>query len=195
MHNMFTRCIAAVGIALSSASNGADFSFRPASPRGLSFPSVVMSGEIQRGDYERLQSFIRKDFDRFRSSVLVLTSPGGDLFEAIKIGNIVKASYSHVSVYESVGVCASACFLIYVASVSRGATLPSIGIHRPYFDPHYFSKLSIAQAEVRHKELTRKIREYLEEREVPQYLIEKMFSLSSDEVYWLTYDDLDRIGL
>jgi len=41
----------------------------------------------------------------------------------------------------------------------------------------------------------RKIRGYLEEREVPQYLIEKMFSLSSDEVYWLTYNDLDRIGL
>jgi hypothetical protein len=152
-----------------------------------------MSGEIQRGDYERLLSFIRKDPERFRVRTVLLASPGGDLLEAIKIGNIIKASYQSVFVNHSVGRCASACFLIYVAAVSRSATVPSIGIHRPYFEPHYFSKLSISQAEAKHEELMREVRAYLAARDVPQYLIEKMFALSSNEVYWLTWDDLDQL--
>ena len=153
-----------------------------------------MSGEIRRGDYERLLSFIARDPERFRASIVVLASPGGDLLEAIKIGNVIKASYQTVYVNHLVGPCASACFLIYVAAVSRVGTVPSIGIHRPHFEPHYFSKLSVGQAEVKHKELMREVRAYLEARDVPQHLIEKMFSLSSDEVYWLTWNDLARIG-
>ena len=35
---------------------------------------------------------------------------------------------------------------------------------------------------------------FLQDREVPQYLQERMFSLASNEIYWLTYADLDRIG-
>jgi ATP-dependent protease ClpP protease subunit len=155
---------------------------------------VVISGEIIRGDYQRLIAFIRTD-PLLLARTFVLASPGGDLLEAIKIGGLLKAIYRPVVVNPAVGQCASACFFIYVAAVERtGGSYPAIGIHRPYFAPAYFSKLSLAEAEAKHKALLSEARHYLEEREVPQYLIEKMFSLSSDDIYWLTMKDIKNVG-
>jgi hypothetical protein len=110
------------------------------------------------------------------------------------------------------GECASACFFIYVAAVERSAvgTWPrgwrpgdprppfskddAVAIHRPYFEPAYFAGLGVAEAEVKYRKLLIEVRRYLRAREVPEYLSEKMFSLASNEAYWLTREDLGRIG-
>lgn len=175
--------------------SAAEFYFGPLDPSDSSSPeATIMRGEIRVGDYGRLVSFARTDRNRFLWRFIVLASAGGDIHEAMKIGTFVKATYQSVFVNPAVGKCASACFLIYVAAVDRMALNNSVGIHRPYFGAEYFSHLSLSEAEARHEALLGEVRKYLEKREVPQYLIEKMFLLASDEVYWLPQRDIDRIG-
>jgi hypothetical protein len=179
------------GALFSHSSLAATFSYEPILGNG---DDIAMRGEIQRGDYQRLLTFIRADPQRFKGRTIVLASAGGDLLEAIKIGTLFKSTYKSVFVNQDIGVCASACFFVYVASVNRIALPSSLGIHRPYFAPAYFGHLSVAESEKQYGALLGRVRSYLQDREVPQYLIEKMFSLASSEVYWLTVEDLDAIG-
>ena len=58
----------------------------------------------------------------------------------------------------------------------------------------YYSKKSISNIEAKQKLIFKETRKYLESMDVPQYIIEKMFSLSSNEIYWLTDKDLVNIA-
>lgn len=156
--------------------------------------AIILKGEIRKGDYELLLRFARKDRQRFHSKMVVLASQGGDLLEAIRIGVFLRKTYMDVFVNPKIGRCASACFLIYVAAVERDAVVPGLGIHRPTFAASEVEHLPLPEAERKHRELMQAVRSYLEDQQVPAYLIEKMFSLASTEIYWLTWEDLDRLG-
>ena len=164
----------------------------PDEPTGT--PAVILSGEIKKGDYENLLRFARKDPHRFHASTVVLASSGGNLLEAMRIGTFLRRTYQNAFVSDKIGKCASACFLIYVAAVERSALVPSVGIHRPYFPSSEFDGMSLEEAQTKHRWLMDTIRQYLEEQDVPRYLIERMFSLASTEIYWLNRRDLDAIG-
>jgi len=109
---------------------------------------VVIEGNIETGDYDKLLSFI-KDND-IRNSIF-LASPGGNVAEAIKIGRLVRmlrmateipgqfsremrdamspddlnkrllksANDHNIRNREDNYVCASACFFVFVAGVYR----------------------------------------------------------------------------
>lgn len=190
--------LALVLVLLGSLSTGraAELRYGALDPRDPdSAPAVILSGEIRKGDYEAILRFARKDPHRFHASTIVLASPGGDLIEAIRIGGLIRKTYQSVFVNSAIGTCASACFLIYVAAVDRHALVPALGIHRPYFAPSEFERMPLQAAEQKHRRLMETVRKYLEDQQVPQYLIERMFSLASTEIYWLSWDDLKNLGL
>lgn len=173
----------------------ADFTFGrldPSDTTGLE--DIVLSGEIKGGDYESLKAFAKKD-GLFWARTVVLASPGGDLLEAIRIGNFLRKTFTPVFVNPKVGKCASACFLIYVAAVRRSGVASSLGIHRPYFSPLDFGRLPLEEVQKKHDQLMAAVKSHLQAQQVPHYLIDKMFSLASTEVYWLNEDDLDSLGL
>ena len=179
-----------------SAGRAAELRYTTFDPNDAnSGPAVILSGEIRKGDYQAILRFARKDPIRFNGSVMILASPGGDLLEAIRIGGFIKKTYQNVFVNSHIGKCASACFLIYVAAVDRSAIVPGLGIHRPYFAPSEFEKMPLREAEQKHRRLMDAVRKYLEDQQVPQYLIERMFSLASTEIYWLNYDDISSVGV
>jgi hypothetical protein len=81
---------------------------------------LVISGDIARGDYERLLFKIADDENRFLSqNKIIVASTAGDVSEALKIAKLVKALHSEVSVGPLTGKCAGACFLIYAAADQR----------------------------------------------------------------------------
>ena len=178
-----------------SQSVAAEFLWGPSnSSDPNSVEAVIIRGEIRKGDLNHLCKFVKRDITRFHRSLIVLASSGGDLLEAIKIGNLIKSSYQSVFVNHEVGLCSSACFFIYVAAVEHDATSHSLGIHRPYIAPEYYANLSLATAEAKKNTLLKGVQAYLKSQEVPQYLIEIMLSRTSNEVYWLTDDDINHIG-
>ena len=163
-------------------------------PTDTGSPAIVLRGEIRTGDYEIVKRFARLDTHKFHSSTVVLASSGGDLVEAIRIGNFFRRTYMSVFVNPAIGRCASACFLIYVAAVERGAMVPGLGIHRPYFPLQQSENIPLDKMEQRHRTLSASVKRYLEEQQVPQYLIERMFSMASTEISWLDREDLNSLG-
>jgi len=106
--------------------------------------NVVIEGNIETGDYEKLRKFIEHE-DYIDS--IYLASPGGDVAEAIKIGRLVRelnletvipgqvasefrskvsadllnkiASRKNIKNREANFMCASACFFVFAAGVHR----------------------------------------------------------------------------
>jgi hypothetical protein len=156
-------------------------------------PVIVMAGKIVPGDLEKLISFSKTD-SIFLSRTILLASEGGDAPEAIRIGRFVKDTFLSVAVNRRFRKCSSACFLIYVSAAERSAMPGGVGIHRPYFSNEYFAGLSPQEAETKYQVLSSRMRAFLVEMEVPADLIDRMFGLASTEIYWLTEDDVLRLG-
>jgi hypothetical protein len=124
--------LASIFLCIAMAAHGATFKYAPFNPkRANSVEAIHITGEIRVGDLEVLRAFIRTDVGRFKQSSIVLASNGGDVLEAMKISDVIRSSYMTVFVSEDIGVCASACFLIYVSAVERGSTDRALGVHRP----------------------------------------------------------------
>ena len=166
--------------------------FDPSSPD--SSEVVVISGLIEPGDYDRLRDLAKRDAKLFHARTFVLASLGGDIEEAVRIGRLLRSMYASVFVSSKHGKCASACFFIYVAAIDRNATIPDLGIHRPYLNPKRYAQLSLEASEQKYRELSEVVRSYLVEHQVPSSIIERMFNLASSEIQWLDAVDLKAVG-
>ena len=108
-------------------------------------------------------------------------------------------------------VCLSACMLVWVGGIQRTGGLQlfagsdpagqptviersSLGIHRPRFDAEYFAGLSAKQAELRYQELLGTVKAYLDEMDVPAWVYDKMISVPSERIEFLSNEELKRIG-
>jgi ATP-dependent protease ClpP protease subunit len=151
--------------------------------------TVLLTGPIVSGDLKKIIAAVipPATFPKY----FTLDSQGGDIVEAMAIGRFIRETASGTHVTKN---CASACVFILIAGVSRTA-LPSaaVGLHRPYYEPREFAGLSLSDAEKKYKILHDVTRRYLEEMEMPSAAIEKMFSISSDDVYYITTQDKDRL--
>ncbi len=177
-----------------------EYSYSTVNPFNGSFyeyESVLLNGEIKRGDYDKLLNFVQQDIFRYENSRgIVLSSPGGDIEEAIKIARFVKNTYKEAFVGQYAGKCISACFFIYASAIERlGDFRKVIGIHRPYIDPSYMKAMSLRDAELYQKNILNVARQYLQDMDVPTRIIDIMFQNASTEVHWLTQNDLDEVGL
>ena len=152
-------------------------------------PVYIMGFKIEPGDYERMVRDIA-ECGEIPSSVLLMSSEGGDLGEAMKIGRLFRQGSIRIHL---IGLqdCASACFFILVGSPDRQID-GSISLHRPYYERSYFSGLELDEAERRYAELQDLARAYLFEMDVPNHIIERMFAIPSGEVERLSVDDIDR---
>ncbi|MGO9993096.1 MAG: hypothetical protein ACLPTF_11375 [Steroidobacteraceae bacterium] len=142
---------------------------------------LVISGDIARGDYERLLSKIADDENRFLSqNKIIVASTAGDVSEALKIAKLIKALHSEVSVGPLTGKCVGACFLIYAAADQRATDGEQIiGISGlDHADPTGGTPL-----------LASAVRKFLRENEVPDYLAEALFQHAPGNVYWLSDQD------
>lgn len=170
--------------------HAAEFSF---SKVGLSTYQIRLEGTLSDGDHNRLLSIIERYPVAFLGATsLVLSSPGGSVFEAIQIGRIVEKA-SLMTVVNENDICASACFLIFVAGQMRIAN-GSLLIHRPHVPAEVYDTNQVDEAMRNQRALTQLVRQYLEERSVRSKLIDKMFSRSSTKAYPLRKHELLNLG-
>jgi hypothetical protein len=157
---------------------------------------LVISGDIEPGDYERLLGKIHADDMRFLSqNKVIVASNGGDVREAIKIALLLQSLYSQVTVGPQTGPCSGACFLIYAAADQRASDGEHlIGLHRPALVDALSSSLSAADATALEARAMTEVRAFLVTNEVPSELQEEMFRRSADEVYWLSDADEKALG-
>lgn len=88
--------------------------------------NVVLSGAILEGDFARisarLEQFDAKARDRrYQGSMhaLCLSSSGGDIREAIRIGQLLRADGNWMTVVEAGNACISACAVIFMSAAPR----------------------------------------------------------------------------
>lgn len=155
---------------------------------------LVIKGEIRPGEAARLVDWVFMHPD-IRLPI-VLDSPGGSVLEAIRMSEIVKTLRVSTRV-QSGGVCASACFFVWMAGANRLASgslsvsrFGRIGLHRPFLKSPENSAASLAIQ----TNLANGVASYLAKNLVSRRLIDLMMSRPSNDIYWLTFADLEELG-
>jgi len=138
---------------------------------------VAILGTIQHGDAAKLEQFLA---DNSAVGTVHLLSPGGDLFEGMKIGRLIRsrflvASAKSPSRIESKNVthecgvvglpvcCASACALAYFGGIEWDRS-EFFGLHRPTLRD--LGDRSYAESQQALRDAATKIKEYLLETEI-----------------------------
>jgi hypothetical protein len=175
---------------------------------------LILEGKIEAGDYISIRNFLSEasNFKKM-SGVVFLASQGGNVFEAVKIGYLirrlrlstdapsrppptVRSSGSEVILPLDLAnpkhyQCTSACFLLYVAGMYRDFIWAGrLGIHQPQIEHKPVgateNDISIAMVDMRDT-----IKRYLEEMNVPNKYLDLMYSVPPNEVRWVTQNEFN----
>ncbi len=163
-----------------------------------SYRALVIEGTIESGDFEKFVKMIRDNQGQI--STVYIFSPGGDFYEAMKIGGAMRALElaTMVPMRDPSGrpscggiggflpkpndpkncTCASACFFIHIGGVHRSGTF--IAVHRPYFEKGNFGKLSEVEAKKAFEALQDSARVYMLSMGVPEHIQEDVLGTASD---------------
>lgn len=109
----------------------------------------------------------------------------------MKMAEILKTLYPYIDVK---GKCASSCVLLWLSGAIRVTNHGAIGIHRPYFNPEYFRGLSVTEAKKRYSTMSKEYRTFVLRQGLPRSLYEKLNATPSEDMYWLTTQDIKLIG-
>lgn len=179
---------------------------------------LYLTGNIVPGDAERIIEILLKINPvghinpSFLPSLIYLNSNGGDVSEALKISKLVEVFFMSTTVSKqveitsdgirnekSIATCASSCFFVYLAGLSRAAIGVNnqnarsgglLGVHRPYFQKHAGGPASTKKQD----DLMSGVTSYLQAEHIPQSIIDIMMSRASNDIYWLTTADLNLLG-
>jgi hypothetical protein len=173
--------------------------FRPAA--GMCEDGYI-NGEISKGDFEKVRTLFTANHNTLH--VFHLSSPGGDVEEAISIGKLfrkylIRARAPYLigeSFYLANGlagtlcrgaecVCARACALIWFGAVDREGV---VGLHRPRIDDPAFKALPPDEAAKVYRRALDDIDRYMNEMEAPHPMIDAMVATSSSEIRWIDTD-------
>lgn len=126
-------------------------------------------------------------------SKIKLSSPGGDVDEAMKIGRIIRVR----ELLTEVGLgdqCLSSCVLILGAGVVRSVFEARIGIHRPYF-VSLGKGLSTAEIQNLRKQMISRMKVYADEMDLSERLIDEMMSIPPEQIKILSESELVQYRL
>jgi len=148
---------------------------------------ITLSGDINVGDSERIINAISAS--AAPPHYIHLDSKGGDLGEARQLVRFVQA-WRFRTVVE--GVCASACFAIWLAGSARYVrTTSRIGIH----SASAFNTATGKWVENGESaEATTKVANLYRKLNVPDYLISRMIETRPSSMYYLDQQDLSELG-
>lgn len=163
---------------------------------------ILIEGPIVKGDYKRFQ------FLAFSGvSTVWLASPGGDLAEAIKIGQLVRklkmdvwAPDSNRQAWNTMirvadqrnSVCASACFFIYAAGTYRAGNI--LGVHRPRFTEDDLRAMTMEQAASGQVSANEVAASYLRKMGISNLLVEKAATTKPSDIQWLTEAEVKSLS-
>ncbi|HEY4252554.1 MAG TPA: ATP-dependent Clp protease proteolytic subunit [Roseomonas sp.] len=144
------------------------------------------TGAIRAGDDQRLHELVGRLPAGSRLTGLFLNSQGGSVVEAARIAQTVRNSNLPTAVGD-IGVCASACFLIFAAGPQRmvvdGAR---IGVH---------SASELGADSMAAQAVTTAMAREASAYGVPATIIGRMVTARPSEMAWLTNDELRQMNV
>lgn len=147
---------------------------------------VRISGAIVKGDYSKFREYLLSDGRFLRFSRVWLSSPGGDVTEALKFANLFDKAFIPTWV-GAMDTCASSCFIMWAGGVER-TLMPTgwIGVHRITLRD---IEGDIQKAKGLISPLASNVSKYLSELGMPRALIDKMNETPASGIY--RFDSID----
>jgi len=161
--------------------------------------TIDFAGEIRTGDsvaIEKLINGLKKKHGAEDCTngwlAIRFGSDGGDVYEAIAIGKLLRANKLRVIVpYKA--QCNSAC-VIAIAGAIRKDSIGSIGVHRPYFSKME-SNLNINQVKAERDKVNKAIEDYFRQVDIPISLLDLMLSIPPEKMKVLNESELELYRL
>lgn len=152
---------------------------------------MLLEGAIEVGDLQRVELEYEKARENSNSVFLMLSSLGGNVDEAMRIGDFVEDKNIGTIVPALIGECVSSCVFILAGGDSKTIKGP-VGIHRPYISDVSIGGSSGARTLGQYIE---KIKTYLDKKGIAPSLAEDMFSVPPEKVKYLTQEELSKYRL
>lgn len=174
-----------------------------------SYRAIVIEGEITAGDAETFLRIVREHGGRING--VYLYSPGGDFFEALRIGRAIRALELTVSVPSRTNsgnpdcewpfdglpkprdqrncTAASAAFFIYLAGVHRSGLF--LAAHRPTFVGTRLGTLSQSEASRAVAAMMDSARTYMSEMGTPLHIQDRVLSTQPAQA-WIVEESVIR---
>lgn len=155
---------------------------------------VRFTGNIEVGDHKQVvfcqkQTPINSNGSYKSSAIFAISSPGGSVSEAMKIGQHIRNNKMWVIVIPSPGKCFSSCIYILAAGTVKHPW-GEIGIHRPYFEAKPNQGYDFAL-----KAILEESRIYFHKMNIPEALADDMFSIPPQDMQLLSDSALTRYRL
>ena len=200
MRHCLERTAAALALILAFAvtANAADIRLAQ-STSGAPLRGVTIEGRIAPGDFVKFAALV---IGTPGANVVWLASSGGNLSEALRIGRLIRQLALEVRapvdraqplVYlqdADNNTCASACFFLYVAGVSRQGSV--LGIHKPDLPADEYFAVGLDGAVAAHKKIEEATVAYLDLMGAPARYARLMLTTSSSQMLWLSPDDIAK---
>jgi len=159
---------------------------------GSHLSDINIYGEIKSGDAAKfrdmLTEFITKNPDQLLT-VSLSDSPGGDVLEAMQIGDLIRESYSETI---AAGDCLSACIFIYLGGVDRAilGRFGRIGIHRAFIDPTTNKTMSLKDSRENFAAVQDTVKSYLNLMGAKPELYDLMINADSTEIKFMSFSEV-----
>ena len=166
------------------------------------YKTITIKGTIVPDDFERFKDEIFNTGKDIQN--VFIASNGGDVYEAMKIGSLIrdlnlstiilKKSNNSImgckdnNIEDKYCTCQSACFFIYAGGISRDGDV--IGVHRAFLKEKLQREIDAKKALTISKKINSLVSDYLKEMSVPRTIIDQVLYASSDEVKWLSKEDI-----
>jgi len=148
---------------------------------------IIISGTIENGESEIFKKTVEEK-KHLGVITVSLSSDGGSLLEAMKIGKIIRDNKMWAVVpYNS--RCLSSCVFLLAAGVFKNP-VGLVGIHRPYITDTNNKNVDFSM-----KNIMKNAENYLDEMNVPKSLVEEMFSISPENIKYLTNNEKIKFRL
>jgi hypothetical protein len=151
---------------------------------------IGVVGTIEKGDTNKLQNFLidlKKKCSSLGVTKVMFHSKGGDVDEAIKMGLLIRSNELWTEI-DSAYNCFSACILAFSGGVVRDAH-GKMGVHRPYFSA-LEANLSIKDIKNKRNEMSIFIKNYLNEMDINESLLDEMMATPPEEMKILSPEEL-----
>lgn len=152
---------------------------------------IIFSGQIMTGDATKVGDLIKKISGDGKVHRFIIHSPGGNVTEAIAIGDLLRQD--RFSVYEPSGLsCISACVFAIAGGVQR-VLLGKVGLHRPYLPNNFESTplVSLVQADAK-----KSMSIYMEKMGVKTSIVDAMYAIESpSEIRYLGAQEMKAYRL
>jgi hypothetical protein len=166
-------------------------------PNAASMPAVtaiLAVGDIEEGDVERLSDFL-SGVEIRRNVAIYLASPGGSLYEGMRLGMFFKENRIK-TVVEGGEICASACALAFLGGRDNQGRPWRSSSSNSLLGFHAFASAdSSLQDENETEMVVSHVLAYGREVDAPLELLILNFATPSNTMYWLDQDEICSLGI